>query len=162
MAKFMHRKIAAACSVATLALAGASVAVAAQDGPTSSITQSSAPASSTQSSAPAARTQPAAPTASPTQGVTPPAAAGATDISDAKLQQFVSSAQQVAVLSNEYTTKLQSVQDDASKQEIVQEANEKMAAAVESNGLTVNEFNRIGEAVEGDPALAQRAQQMLR
>jgi len=159
MEKSMQRKIAAVCSAATLVIAGAVAPAVAQEGPTSSITQSgSAPAASpAQGAAP-----PASSGASPTQGVAPPAPAATANIPDAKLQQFVSSAQQVALLSNEYTEKLQSVQGDGAKQELVQEANAKMAAAVESNGLTVNEFNSIGEAVESDPALAQRAQQMLR
>lgn len=85
----------------------------------------------------------------------------AASVSDAQLQQFVESAQKVAVLSDEYSQRLQAAPDNAAQQQIVQEANDRMASAVQESGLTVDEFNGISQALEQDPQLHARAQQML-
>jgi len=100
------------------------------------------------------------------RATTPPAGSaqtpGSTTVSDDQLQRFVASAQQIAALTDKYSAQYQSAADDAAKRRIVDEANQRMTEAVQANGLTVQEFNRIGDAVENDPALAQRARQMLR
>lgn len=152
----MHQRIASFCSAALLC-AGLGTAAIAQAQPTSSLSQSSAPATSQ-----GAATQSAPATqAAPVAGTPPTAPATGAQVSDEQLQKFVASAQQVAALSSEYNQRLQQAQGTQSQQQIVAEANERMASAVESSGLTVEEFNGISQAIEQDPQLHARAQQML-
>src|SRR5690606_40309807 len=52
--------------------------------------------------------------------------APATNYSDAQLEKFVSASQKVAVISQEYTPKLQSTTDETTRQRVYQEADEKI------------------------------------
>ncbi len=153
----MHKTIAAICSATALLAASATAPAIAQQAPTSTLSESSAP-----SPAAAERAGTRAGSTTPSSGTVAPASTTASPtISDEKLRQFVTSAQEVAALTDQYSAQYQSAQDDGAKQRIVDEANERMAAAVEANGLTVEEFNGIGQAVESDPTLAQRARQLM-
>jgi len=178
----MNKRIVALCSLsAVLSLGAGGIAYSATGGPVSSMNESTSPGATTQAAPSAAPAQsapgaaapgaaaPAAPQAAP--AATPdaaPAAPGAaasavqsSDVSDEQLRKFVASAQQVAVLSQQYSQQLQGVQDQSQQQQVVEEANGKMAEAIQSNGLTVQEFNGISEAVDSDPELNARARQML-
>lgn len=88
------------------------------------------------------------------------ATATAQDFSDEQLQQFADASQEIAVISQDYTERLQSEQDQAAQQEIRMEANEKMVAVVEESGLDVETFNAIGQAIQQDPELMKRVQSM--
>jgi hypothetical protein len=98
------------------------------------------------------------PAAAPEQ---PQAAAPAMDFSDQQLQQFVDISQEIVVISQEYTERLQAAEDEAAQQEVQMEANEKMVEAVEEGGLDVDTFNAIGQAVQQDPELMQRVQEKV-
>lgn len=87
-------------------------------------------------------------------------AAPAEDFNDDELQQFADASQEIAVISQEYTQRLQSAEDEADQQEIRMEANDKMVEVVEDSGLDVDTFNAIGHAIQQDPELMQRVQQM--
>ncbi|GAA5236163.1 hypothetical protein GCM10025795_44280 [Verticiella sediminum] len=163
---FMHKRIATFCSAALLC-AGVGSAAIAHAQPTSSMTESSAPASAQGAGGAPAAAAPA-PGAAPGAGAAPgmSAAPGAADgasaaVTDAQLEKFVESAQKVAALSNEYNQRLQQAEGTDNQQQIVAEANDRMASAVEESGLTVEEFNGISQAIEQDPQLHARAQQML-
>ncbi|WP_253446628.1 DUF4168 domain-containing protein [Halomonas sp. Y3] len=97
------------------------------------------------------------PAAAPEQ---PQAAAPAMDFSDEQLQQFAEVSQEIVVISEEYTERLQAAEDEAAQQEVQMEANDKMVEAVEDGGLDVDTFNAIGMAVQQDPELMQRVQEM--
>lgn len=97
------------------------------------------------------------PAAAPEQ---PQASAPTTDFSDQQLQQFAEASEEIAVISQEYTERLQAAEDEASQQEVRMEANEKMVEVVEDSGLDVDTFNVIGQAVQQDPELMQRVQEM--
>lgn len=97
------------------------------------------------------------PAAAPTQSQ---ATAPATDFSDEQLQQFVEASEEIVVISQEYTERLQTADDEASMQEVQMEANDKMIEVVEDSGLNVDTFNDIGQAVQQDPELMQRVQEM--
>lgn len=166
----MHKRIVALCSISALLSVGAVTGSAlAANGPVSSMSESTAPAATSAPAAPGAPAAAQAPAAPPTTapGATtemPGAGAGqlqSENISDEQLQKFVASAQQVAVLSQQYSQQLQGASDQAQQQQVVEEANGKMAEAIQANGLTVQEFNGISEAVDRDPALNERARQML-
>ena len=88
----------------------------------------------------------------------PGATAPAVNYSDAQLEKFVSASKKVAVISQEYTPKLQSAKDETSRQDVYREADQKMVSAVRDEGLSVDEFNGINQSVQSDPTLMQRVQ----
>jgi len=76
---------------------------------------------------------------------------------DAQLQKFVQASQKVAAVAEEYRPKLHASPDDGAREQVMREADEKMIQLVRADGLTVDEFNGIGAAVQQDPQLRQRA-----
>lgn len=90
----------------------------------------------------------------------PQAAAPAQDFSDEQLQQFADASQEIAVISQEYTERLQAAEDESSQQEVRMEANDRMVEVVEDSGLDVDTFNAIGQAIQQDPEMMQRVQEM--
>ncbi|TDR56037.1 uncharacterized protein DUF4168 [Halomonas ventosae] len=92
----------------------------------------------------------------------PQATAPAQDFSDQQLQQFADASQEIAVISQEYTQQLQSAEDEQAQQDVRQEANDEMVKAVQDSGLEVDTFNAIGQAIQQDPELMQRVQEMAK
>lgn len=90
-----------------------------------------------------AQAQDAAPPASPP--TTSPTPSPTSTFSDAELEQYVKAALAVQQIQQDTAT------PDADKQT-------KMAAAVQSAGLTPKKFNQIATASQSDPALQQRIQ----
>ncbi len=99
--------------------------------------------------------QSAAPAAAP-QATVP-----AANYSDAQLKQFVSASQKVAMISQEYTPKLEAAKDDTGKKKVFDEADAKMVDAVHKEGMTVDQFNGINQALQQDPKLVERVQEMV-
>jgi len=95
-----------------------------------------------------AKGQPSAPAQATQQSVQP---------TDAQLKKFVDATKKVAALADEYQPKVRTSSDDAAREQLMREADEKMVKAVQSDGLTVEEYNGIGAAVQQDPELRQRA-----
>lgn len=60
------------------------------------------------------------------------------------------------MVAEEYQPKLLSSPDDNTRQQIIHEADQKMIQLVTANGLTVEEYIGISEAVQQDPQLRQR------
>lgn len=87
-------------------------------------------------------------------------AAPAQEFSDEQLQQFADASQEIAVISQEYTERLQDAEDETAQQEVRMEANDRMVEVVEGSGLDVDTFNAIGHTIQQDPELMQRVQQM--
>ena len=85
-----------------------------------------------------------------------PQAPQAIQPSEAQIQQYVNAARKVEAVVQDYQPRLQSAQDDIARQAVIQEADEKMVAAVQSDGLTVDQYNGISVAVQQDPELRQR------
>lgn len=101
--------------------------------------------------------------ASQPQGQTqaPPGAAPALkQPSDQQLQRFASASQKISGVVDEYRPKVDAAKSDDAKQKVVQEADAKMVQLVRADGLTVEEFNGIGQAVQQDPQLKQRVMAM--
>ncbi|MEC7296165.1 MAG: DUF4168 domain-containing protein, partial [Pseudomonadota bacterium] len=65
-----------------------------------------------------------------------------------------------AVISQEYTQRLQEAEDEATQQEVRAEANDRMIEVVEDSGLDVDTFNAIGQSIQQDPEMMQRVQEM--
>ncbi|MGM0701225.1 MAG: DUF4168 domain-containing protein [Pseudomonadota bacterium] len=86
--------------------------------------------------------------------------ATAEDFSDEQLQQFADASQEIAVISQDYTERLQEAEDEQAQQDVRMEANDKMVEVVEDSGLDVDTFNAIGQAIQQDPEMMQRVQEM--
>ncbi|GEN25260.1 DUF4168 domain-containing protein [Halomonas cupida] len=96
--------------------------------------------------------------AAPTAGAD--AAAAAQNFSDDDLQKFADASQEIAAISQDYTTRLQGAEGQEAQQEVRVEANEKMVEAVRNSGLEVETFNAIGQAIQQDPEMMKRVQEM--
>ena len=108
------------------------------------------------SGAPAlAQNAPASQSPSQTQAAPP-----AIQPSDQQLQRFASASQKVSGVVDEYRPKVDAAKSDAAKQKVVEEADAKMVKLVQADGLSVEEFNGIGRAVQQDPQLKQRLMSM--
>lgn len=85
----------------------------------------------------------------------------AANFTDQQLQDFSSAAVKISEITQTYTPQLQKAGDNTQQRDsILREANTKMIKAVESSGLQVEEFNRIGQAIQQDPQLLKRVQAM--
>ncbi|GHC16579.1 hypothetical protein GCM10010082_04370 [Kushneria pakistanensis] len=82
------------------------------------------------------------------------------NFSDDQLQNFASASQEIAGISQDYTQQLQGADGADAQQSIREEANQKMVQAVQDNNLEVEQFNQIGQAVQNDPQMMQKVQQM--
>ncbi|CAB3638079.1 DUF4168 domain-containing protein [Achromobacter pestifer] len=79
---------------------------------------------------------------------------------DQQLQRFASASQKVSGVVDEYRPKVDAAKSDEAKQKVVQEADAKMVQLVRADGLTVEEFNGIGQAVQQNPQLKQKVMNM--
>ncbi|KGE00298.1 hypothetical protein JL37_02905 [Achromobacter sp. RTa] len=105
------------------------------------------------SGAPALAQQASQAQAQAQQQMAPPPAIKPTD---QQLQRFASASQKISGVVDEYRPKVDAAKTDEAKQQVVQEADAKMVQLVRADGLTVEEFNGIGQAVQQDPQLKQR------
>ena len=114
------------------------------------------------SGAPALAQQAAqAPAQTQSQAQTPPGMAPAVQKpTDQQLQKFASASMKISGVVDEYRPKVDAAKTDDAKQKVVKEADEKMVKLVRADGLTVEEFNGIGQAVQQDPQLRDRLMKM--
>lgn len=77
-----------------------------------------------------------------------------------QLQKFASASQKISGVVDEYRPKVDAAKTDDAKQQVVREADAKMVKLVRADGLTVEEFNGIGQAVQRDPQLQERLMKM--
>ncbi|HEY4135632.1 MAG TPA: DUF4168 domain-containing protein [Alphaproteobacteria bacterium] len=96
----------------------------------------------------------AAPASRASQG-TPPSAAAA-DISGQDLKTFAVAALEVKKINDSYRPRYQSADTPEAKQQVQKEATDKMAAAVQDKGLTVDKYNQIVHVAQADPEVAQQ------
>ena len=97
----------------------------------------------------------------------PPAAAAAketvtsADVTDQEIEQFAKSYKEVTQIQKDTDKQLESVQDTAGAAKVKQEANQKMADAVQGQGMKVDRFNLIARSLNQDATLKQRIQQKI-
>jgi len=100
------------------------------------------------------------------QQTAPPAAAAketvtSADVTDQEVEQFAKSYQEVSQIQKETEKQLESIQDTSGVARVKQEANQKMADAVQGHGLKVERFNIIARSLDQDATLKQRIQQKI-
>ncbi len=82
------------------------------------------------------------------------------DFERQELETFLQARADVLDIQEEYSNRLQSAEDDQAVAELQSEAREKMVAAVQDAGLSVDEFNRIAQAAQNDPEVAAELQSL--
>ena len=83
------------------------------------------------------------------------------EVSDQQLQQFAEAQEDLAGIQQEFSARLQEVEDPEKARDIQREANQEMTTAVEDAGLNVQSFNQIAMAIQNDPELQQQLTSML-
>ena len=80
--------------------------------------------------------------------------------SDSQLQKFAETAKEVAATIQRYEPKIQSAPSEAARHSVLQEADAELVALVQAAGFTIEEYNRLNQAVQQDPALLQRLESL--
>lgn len=101
--------------------------------------------------------QQATPAQGSTQGsMAEQGAAGATQINQAKVEQFADAYVQVQTIQQQANAQLETTTDPAQAEQVKTTAQADMIAAVERSGLQVEEFNQIIASMAADPELRSR------
>ncbi|MDZ7735098.1 MAG: DUF4168 domain-containing protein [Gammaproteobacteria bacterium] len=101
----------------------------------------------------------------PTEGGgQPPAAegAGGANIDGQTKEKFVAAYVEIRDVQQEYTEKLQNVDDEGKARELQQQAQAEMVEIVEDNGMSVEEYNQLVGAISNDPELRKEIEQKAR
>ena len=110
---------------------------------------------------PQAQQQPApqAPMAAQTAPTAQPPA-----VNDGEIQSFASAASEVQQLSQKWMPKLQAAapQGAEAQSRIRAQANAEMVAAVQRNGLSVEQYNQIAQLAQNDPNVASKIKARMR
>lgn len=77
-------------------------------------------------------------------------------LDDQKIKQFASAYAEVATIQRNANTELQTTSDPAKAEQVKTNAESAMIAAVERNGLDVNQFNQIVQAMATDENVRSR------
>ena len=91
-----------------------------------------------------------------------PATTQAIQPDETQLNQYVNTYKQVAQTAAQYQPRLEAAQDDAARQEIIQEADQRLVGVVKQSGMSLDEYNGISLAIQQDPSLRQRVESMLK
>lgn len=88
-------------------------------------------------------------------------APGGHDFSDEELQSFAMAAMEVQTITEQYLPQLQETDDPEQQQQLRAEANEQITQAIESHGVSPEQYNAVAQQVQQDPALAQEISQYM-
>lgn len=97
----------------------------------------------------------------PPQEQMAPQGAAPQELDQETKDKFIAAYIDVREIQNEYTTKLQDVTDQEKAQQLQQQAQQEMMSAVESNGMSVNDYNAVTQVVANDPELLDEIQRQV-
>jgi len=81
----------------------------------------------------------------------------ARDFGDEKLQSFAEAAVKLTQIRSEYQAQMGSAETDQQRQQLQQQTNQRMAQAVEqTDGISIEEYNKIAQASRSDQQLAEK------
>lgn len=83
------------------------------------------------------------------------------EVSDQQLEQFVAAQTSIVEIQQDFSARLEQVDDPEDAHALQVEANEEMTSAVEEAGLNVESYNAIAMAIQNDPELQERLSQMM-
>lgn len=86
--------------------------------------------------------------------------APAANISDADLQKFASVQDKLDEIRADYTDRVQSADDPSNAADLQQEATQKMVEVVQGAGMEVDTYNQIAMAIQSNPEMRDRIQNM--
>ncbi|MFP4392730.1 MAG: DUF4168 domain-containing protein [Desulfohalobiaceae bacterium] len=84
-----------------------------------------------------------------------------TDFSDEKLEKFSSSYVQIQDIQQEYSDELSKMEDEKEAQDLQEKYTERMVDVVREEGLSVEEYNQIGQAMNSDKELREKIESMV-
>lgn len=90
-----------------------------------------------------------------------PQQASAENVGGEKLDKFVDALAEISVIREAVAVELEAADDMEQAQKLQQEAQAEMIEAVETAGLTVEEYNQIATVMGSDPELAERVRNRL-
>jgi outer membrane murein-binding lipoprotein Lpp len=91
------------------------------------------------------------------------ASLAADEYSDAKLQSFASAVLAVNAIVEQWRPQIEAASSDAEKQQMAAQANEEMRAAVDgTEGMSVEEYQKIAQAAQGDATLMARIDKVFK
>lgn len=82
--------------------------------------------------------------------------AQAADVSDKMLNKFVAVQPKIGNIAEDYEAELQGVKDTSKAQEIQTKYNGKMVEAIESEGMSAQEYNTVSNAINSNPEVRDR------
>lgn len=100
-------------------------------------------------------------TSAPVERQATPPAEQQVQITPEQIDSYVEARTQIDSLANEYRAKFQNVTDPEQGRAIQAEMNAEMATVVESEGLTVQEYNMIAMAAQQNPELQQQVESKM-
>ncbi len=103
-----------------------------------------------------AQPDPQAGQAPPQPEQAPPQAGQSADVSDSQLALFVRVSEKVSALQQQIQTEMQEAKTAEEAQIVQAEAQERLVNAVQSLGMTVDEYNELARLVQTDPEIQQR------
>lgn len=83
-----------------------------------------------------------------------------TKITDDELEKFVDASDKVFEIRDEFTEKLNGVEDPQEAQSLQMQAQQEMMEAVSDSGIEVQKYNEIATRLQSDTELQRRAQQL--
>jgi len=84
-----------------------------------------------------------------------------TQVTDTELMQFADAMQAVNDIRDQYSQRIEATDSQDQAQQLQQEAGQRMTIAVQESGMTVDQYNEIAVALQGDPQLMQRLEQLM-
>jgi len=84
----------------------------------------------------------------------------ATNVSDADLERFAVARDSIVSIQEDYSARLQGAGDPEEAGKLQQQANEEMIGAVQEAGLDVESFNAIAMALQGNPELQKKLEEV--
>lgn len=91
----------------------------------------------------------------------PPPQPETIDVSEKQLQRFADAQVEIIDIRQDFSTRLQEVDDADKAHELQLAANEKMTTAVEAAGLDVNAYNQIAMAIQSDADLQVKLKELM-
>ncbi|MGD8175839.1 DUF4168 domain-containing protein [Marinimicrobium sp. ARAG 43.8] len=101
------------------------------------------------------------PQGQPQQPAAPQTEAAQMDVSEEQVESFVDAYMAVQGINQEYTQKLQAVEDPEEATELQQEAQTEMQEAVSNSGLSISEYQQIANQAGQDEELRNQIESAL-
>jgi 3-oxoacyl-[acyl-carrier-protein] synthase III len=92
----------------------------------------------------------------------PDAAQPSADVSDEMVAKVGAAVGQVAVIRKEYTQRVQSAASDDEKEQLADQAEQAAVKAIDDQGISVSDYNRVVTAASDNPDLEERLLQAVR